>query len=259
MSIRKPYIPLAVLALLLAWAVPAGAETAASLSCVAGASPPAESAIGIPGSQPAQSTCGPCLLQFCADVGIRCNFTGCGRNDCCAYSCGCDLSCTSGGVPGNTCIFLLPENCLCGNNMAEGEEDCDGTDLRGETCVSRGFDGGTLGCTSGCRFDTSDCHECGNGEQENGEDCDGFDLGGETCLSLGFDGGDLACNGDCTFDTSDCHKCGNLTCEGPEDCESCSTDCDSRTTGPPTLRFCCGNGIAESAEGAGCSVCAGNC
>ncbi len=36
---------------------------------------------------------------------------------------------------------------ICGDGKAEGEEECDGEDLRGETCESKGFVGGTLGCT----------------------------------------------------------------------------------------------------------------
>lgn len=158
MSIRKPYTPLAILALLLAWAVPAGAETAASLSCVAGASPPAEIALGGPDRQLVKP-CPFCAIEFCAKVAVRCTFTGCGRNNCCAYSCVCDSSCNSSNTPGNTCIFRLPENCLCGNGVAEFDEDCDGTDLRGETCVSRGFQDGTLACNQNCTFDTSGCSE----------------------------------------------------------------------------------------------------
>ncbi len=45
----------------------------------------------------------------------------------------------------------------CGDdtiNMAG--EQCDGTDLGGESCVSLGFDAGTLACAS-CAFDTSSC------------------------------------------------------------------------------------------------------
>jgi hypothetical protein len=44
----------------------------------------------------------------------------------------------------------------CGNNVQEGSEECDGTDLNGQTCNDRGFDGGALKCTD-CQFDTSDC------------------------------------------------------------------------------------------------------
>jgi hypothetical protein len=46
----------------------------------------------------------------------------------------------------------------CGDNVAEGGETCDGADLVNQTCVTRGFDGGLLGCNSGCDgFDTSTC------------------------------------------------------------------------------------------------------
>ncbi len=46
----------------------------------------------------------------------------------------------------------------CGNNVREGTEVCDGTDLAGQTCVSRGFSGGTLACNSQCAgFVTTGC------------------------------------------------------------------------------------------------------
>jgi len=98
---------------------------------------------------------------------------------------------------------------VCGDNVAEGAEVCDGTDLSGETCVSQGFaGGGTLACNGTCTgFDTSGCiggPVCGNGVIETGEQCDGGNLGGATCTSLGFSGGTLACTGSCTYDTSGC-------------------------------------------------------
>lgn len=36
-------------------------------------------------------------------------------------------------------------------------EDCDGSDLGGHSCTSLGFLGGTLGCSAGCRYETSAC------------------------------------------------------------------------------------------------------
>jgi hypothetical protein len=110
-SIRKPFILLAVLAFVVVAVTPAGAETAASLSCVAEASPPPAIAFGPPDRQPVKA-CPFCAIEFCARVAIRCTFTGCGRNNCCAYSCVCDSTCTSANIPGNTCISQLPENCL---------------------------------------------------------------------------------------------------------------------------------------------------
>ncbi|MFI5300733.1 MAG: hypothetical protein ACHREM_21840, partial [Polyangiales bacterium] len=49
----------------------------------------------------------------------------------------------------------------CGNNIAEGDEQCDGTDLRGNSCAvyTGGVDyGGTLRCNGSCTgFDNSAC------------------------------------------------------------------------------------------------------
>jgi hypothetical protein len=51
----------------------------------------------------------------------------------------------------------LPPFCGDGVINACGEE-CDGTDLGGETCITGGFaGGGTLSCTPSCTFDTSAC------------------------------------------------------------------------------------------------------
>jgi hypothetical protein len=107
MSVRTPRFLLIVLACALAWGLPAEAETAVSPLCAAGVAPAAEVAIGAPGAQPAQTTCGPCLLDFCPQVGVRCSFTGCGRNNCCDYSCVCDATCTNAGIPGNICFIPL--------------------------------------------------------------------------------------------------------------------------------------------------------
>ncbi|HVR96688.1 MAG TPA: proprotein convertase P-domain-containing protein, partial [Thermoanaerobaculia bacterium] len=47
---------------------------------------------------------------------------------------------------------------VCGNNLKEGTEVCDGTDLGGQTCVSQGFTGGTLSCNGTCSaFVTTSC------------------------------------------------------------------------------------------------------
>jgi hypothetical protein len=106
---------------------------------------------------------------------------------------------------------------VCGDNVADPPEVCDGTDLNGETCVSQGFAGGTLACNGTCSgFDTSGCTGggpvCGNGIIESGEVCDGGNLGGETCQSQGFTGGTLACAANCqSFDVSGCTSGGCTT------------------------------------------------
>jgi hypothetical protein len=60
----------------------------------------------------------------------------------------------------------------CGDNAINvAGEECDGTDLGGQTCASLGFSGGTLACSS-CSFDTSDC-STGGGLPETGQtQCD---------------------------------------------------------------------------------------
>lgn len=163
----------------------------------------------------------------------------------------------------------------CGDGTREGPEQCDGADLGGATCASlgQGFNGGSLGCTSSCTFDTRQCQSpqsCGNGVAEGSEVCDGPDLGGATCTSEGFAGGTLVCNAACTgFSTTGCQAltaCGNGTIDAGEACdganlagESCQTlgykagslGCDagcgfdtSQCSGYPN----CGNGTADGLD-----------
>ncbi|HEX6853075.1 MAG TPA: serine protease [Candidatus Polarisedimenticolaceae bacterium] len=79
------------------------------------------------------------------------HFGGClnsgGRSDLILGQIGSDIqTCSSGGGGEN-----------CGNGVVDAGEQCDGSDLGGETCESRGFPGGTLSCTSSCTFNTSAC------------------------------------------------------------------------------------------------------
>ena len=98
---------------------------------------------------------------------------------------------------------------VCGNNVTEGSEVCDGSSLNNQTCGSFGYSGGTLACKSDCSgYETAYCtnQTCGNNVKEGTEVCDGTALGGQTCVSQGFSGGSLACNGACTaFVTSACY------------------------------------------------------
>jgi hypothetical protein len=157
----------------------------------------------------------------------------------------------------------------CGNDAIEADEVCDGTDLGGATCMTEGFDAGTLGCAADCSaLDTSGCMntaDCGNGMLEGAELCDGVDLGGATCVSEGFDAGTLACENDCaSFDTSECSQCGNVIVEGDEPCdgvallgENCETqgfDSGQIACLPDCSGFdtsgcgACGNGLRDGDE-----------
>ena len=104
------------------------------------------------------------------------------------------------------------EQDLCGNNVVDPGEECDGDDLQGMSCDDFGYYFGELACSDECTFDTSSCFGfCGDGvaHLDQGEECDGEDLAGKTCRDLGFhgveaDGGVLSCSADCTFDVSLC-------------------------------------------------------
>ena len=73
-------------------------------------------------------------------------------------------------------IVSCPVDCsVCGDGLITGNEQCDGSNLNGQTCVSRGYVGGTLACLGGqhpnmCQFDTSGCLFCGNDICDPGED-----------------------------------------------------------------------------------------
>ncbi len=82
-------------------------------------------------------------------VGLH-HFGGClnsgVRSDKILNSLGNQLDSCGGGTPAE-----------CGNGVQEPGEDCDGSDLGGQTCESQGFGPGTLACDATCTFDTSGC------------------------------------------------------------------------------------------------------
>lgn len=76
------------------------------------------------------------------------------------------LACTSSCVldASDCSMSAAPE---CGNDLVEGREQCDGSDLLGSTCEDFGFNGGELACNSStCRFDLSMCRN-----EDTGFDC----------------------------------------------------------------------------------------
>jgi hypothetical protein len=145
----------------------------------------------------------------------------------------------------------------CGNGLREAGEECDGFDVGGETCATKGYVGGVLSCREDCTFDESGCATCGNGIREPGEVCDGSDLGGTSCAGAGCTGGTPSCTASCEIDLSSCTGCpvcdGDGVCEEAESCENCPSDCLASSGAQ------CGNGVCEEAGGEDCLSCPADC
>ncbi len=168
------------------------------------------------------------------------------------YTCGDDVAegpevCDGDDVGGKTCdsfaqegyhgpepVACMPDckafdfsDCsLCGNDIKEDDEVCDGQDLDGLACPDVGnYDAGDLACEDDCSaFNISSCTSCGDGAIEGTEACEpGLDPP-KTCKDLGFDmakpapDGGVACNDDCTFDTSGCCNGLNKPCNTDDNC-----------------------------------------
>jgi hypothetical protein len=82
----------------------------------------------------------------------------------------------------------------CGNGVIEGTEQCDGTNLNGQTCVMQNGQVGDLSCTD-CQFDTSTC----------GDQCPALPPQGEGCVGYT----QLYCNDDPCGLSLGCHWCGS--------------------------------------------------
>lgn len=104
-----------------------------------------------------------CLLPQCGDGAKNgtevCDDSDLDGEDCVSqgFASG-DLDCD------DDCMGFDTSSCVaatCGDGAVnQPSEECDGADLDGQDCDDLpGFDGGTLGCTGGCEFDTSMCDE----------------------------------------------------------------------------------------------------
>jgi hypothetical protein len=154
---------------------------------------------------------------------------------------------------------------VCGDEVINLGESCDGSNLGNGSCESLGYQGGTLLCDASCDFDTTSCDPgiCGDEIVDPGEQCDASNLDGATCVSRGFDGGTLACDASCAFDEEACTACGDAICEGDEECdendlcgETCQTlgylfgglRCSSQCTFDTRLCNNCGDGQIQPGE-----------
>ena len=185
------------------------------------------------------------------------------------------------------CMPIPEPGCGDGVRQVTLGEDCDGSDLGSQSCISLGFASGVLKCTSGCKFDTTSCKSpaisyCGDGiiQAPNSagfnESCDGTNLNGKTCASVGnFVSGFLTCNGDCTFDYTGCYLapnyCGDGKLDPGEECDvstpidstcqslgyvsgslKCSSSCKLDKSGcVPAPAAYCGDNVIQTTNSAG--------
>lgn len=88
----------------------------------------------------------------------------------------------------------------CGDGVLDEGEQCDGSNVAEQTCLTLGFEAGQLTCAADCTFAKSLCTKrCGNGQIDPGEVCDG-DAGVGRCSTWGTNG----CSDTCQPDTSNC-------------------------------------------------------
>jgi hypothetical protein len=82
------------------------------------------------------------------------------------------LGYVSGTLACNTNCTFNTTNC-CGDGVKGTSEQCDGTALGGATCssIGQGFTGGSLGCTSTCKYDASACTQCTTCRDCNNQAC----------------------------------------------------------------------------------------
>jgi|WetSurMetagenome_2_1015567.scaffolds.fasta_scaffold245351_2 hypothetical protein len=89
----------------------------------------------------------------------------------------------------------------CGDFVVDADrgEQCDGTNLGTDTCLTLGFYHGELACQADCHYDLSGCTgTCGDGVVDPAyEECDGTEFNGKTCQDYGFIGGWLTCDFAC--------------------------------------------------------------
>ncbi len=164
--------------------------------------------------------------------------------------------CDGADLRGNTCMSLglgftggdlaCRESCafdttgcqrdpVCGNNIAEPGEACDGADLRLTNCVTHGFGGGILDCAADCTLDMTAC---------TGDRCAILNLYSDgVCDACGLSGGTL---------DPDCSLCSvaDGSCGPPDQLDPFvgqSTCLLVTGTKDPDCGLC-GDGVASPAE-----------
>jgi len=164
----------------------------------------------------AMDDCATCGGGYVGDCCVDNGSAGCEAASCVLSVCAADPSCCADTWDG-VCAALADATCgvcvMCGDDMAELGEVCDGADLLGSTCVSVGFLGGALACAADCSgFDTSGCiDDFGGGDCCSDNGSPGCDENTCEAVVCGIDG--LCCgdtwDGTCAdIAATECMVCG---------------------------------------------------
>lgn len=154
--------------------------------------------------------------------------------------------------------FIAPGNGCCGDGLCDVSEDqcscnidCGAPPLDEVGSCTDGIDND---CDGVADCSDNDCASicCGNGICDPADDvCSCGDCGPPPATETICDNGrDDDCDSgiDCSDDDCASTCCGNGICDSAiEDCSSCS-DCPGQSGGPPSDRFCCGDGIIQPPE-----------
>ncbi len=115
----------------------------------------------------------------------------------------------------NTMTVNTPVCPTCGNGVINSGEQCDGSNLNGQTCMTLGFIEGTLGCDNNCAFDKSNCVGC---DPNVGTQCNVDECGS----------GVIQCDGSCDKNPKPanfgqpCGNCGTVGCSGSCENQGCN-------------------------------------
>ena len=120
----------------------------------------------------------------------------------------------------------------CGNNIREGNEECDGLNI--------GICGSTQICSTSCTCRNSGASSvCGNNVKEGAEQCDGSDR--SSCTSAQI------CNANCACQTvQQTAVCGNSVKEGSEECDGTSGSCPTNYTCSASCACACADSDADT-------------
>jgi cysteine-rich repeat protein len=186
-------------------------------------------ACSMPGAAAARCVSGVCVSVVCGDGVVQgdevCDdgntrsCDGCSSDCRSDESCGnqivdCNEQCDEGAGNSSAPNASCRPGCMraaCGDGVVDDQlgEDCDGAPSMSATCAEFGFYGGALGCSAGCRNDTSACAgTCGDGVVNGAELCDGAPPAGQSCLDYGYDIGNLGCAALCTPSFARCERMG---------------------------------------------------